>query len=147
MKAVISWSCFVTKLHGSVAGCGALCMAEETEEHQAAKYQHAAVKQMEPGLHGSQQFLMTCLQLVELISRAACVGRPGTCGLEHMGIFLVHGESCNPPGPDMWLDCGIPMAHQQGAEGVCTAIGDLVQRRIFPALKEVCIAPALCEPW
>ena len=90
--------------------------------------------------------LMMSLQLVDLISCAevACVGGAGTCGLEHMGIFLADGATCEPPGPDMWLDCGIPMAYKQGAEGVCSAIGDLVQRRILPALKEVRIAPALC---
>ena len=89
---------------------------------------------------------MMCLQLMDLISCAevACVRGAGTCGLEHLGIFLVDKETCEPLGPDMWLDCGIPMAYKQGAEGVCTAIGDLVQRRILPALKEVCIAPALC---
>jgi len=83
------------------------------------------------------------VQLVSFIARAAdMIAEHGThCGLEHWGIFIVEpamqDEECLPPSPGLALFCGIPLAHEQGAEGVCTAIGDLVQRKIFPALKEV----------
>ena len=62
--------------------------------------------------------------------------------LERLGVILVDMEGLvqgEPPVPttDMMLQCGVPLAHQQGAEGVCTALGSLVQQGRLPALKEV----------
>ena len=81
------------------------------------------------------------LQLVDFIER---MGKAlhGASALERLGIVLVGTEGVEvgePPLPtaDMVLQCGIPLAHQQGAEGVCTALGSLVQQGRLPALKEV----------
>jgi len=87
--------------------------------------------------------LFVCVQLASFIAEAAdlIAGHGTPCGLEHLGVFIVEpamrSEECPPPWPGLVLSCGIPLAHEQGAEGVCTAIGDLVQRRIFPVLKDV----------
>ena len=87
---------------------------------------------------------MSGLQLVDIISGAPTSSseHARSCRLEHLGILAVEPvleseEECLSPGPDRVLSCGIPLAHEQGAEGVCTAIGSLVQNRILPALKEV----------
>lgn len=101
---------------------------------------------------------MPCPQLVDILSDARNISfiSGSMPALEHLGILLVpagvgdeQGEL--PPGSDMMLGCGIPMAHEQGAEGVCTAIGELVRLGFFPALKEVgCPFPGVglfCAAW
>ena len=95
--------------------------------------------------------LLSGLQLAEFISAAprAFNGHSASCGLQHLGILAVESimdseEECLPPGPDLVLSCGVPLAHEQGAEGVCTAIGGLVQSGVLPALKEVS-ALSLCS--
>ena len=84
------------------------------------------------------------LQLVDFISTAPrlSTGHAGGAGLEYLCILAVEAavctqEACLPPGPDLLLSCGVPLAHEQGAEGVCTALGGLVQSGVLPALKEV----------
>lgn len=84
------------------------------------------------------------LQLVDFLSAAprSSDGSGGGSRLEHLGILAVEPvldteDELLPPGPDLVLRCGVTLAHEQGAEGVCTAIGDLVQSGVLPALKEV----------
>ena len=84
------------------------------------------------------------MQLVDFLSAAPRSMDGGGSGsrLEHLGILAVAPvldteEELLPPGPDLVLWCGVPLAHEQGAEGVCTAIGGLVQNGVLPALKEV----------
>lgn len=83
------------------------------------------------------------LQLVDFISSAAMMfdRDAGGCGLQRLGILAVGPglghEECPAPGPDLVLTCGVPLAFEQGAEGVCTAIGDLVGHGVLPVLTEV----------
>ncbi|CAL5229125.1 g12390 [Coccomyxa viridis] len=86
-------------------------------------------------------------ELVDFISSAAMMfdRDAGGCGLQRLGILVVGPglghEECPAPGPDLVLTCGVPLAFEQGAEGVCTAIGDLVGHGVLPALTEFAICP------
>ena len=85
------------------------------------------------------------MQLVDFICSAAMMfdRDAGSCGVQRLGILAVGPalghEECPPPGPDTVLTCGVPLAFEQGAEGVCTAIGGLVETGVLPALTEVSV--------